>query len=146
MYTSKVLHTLSLVGLLSLPVAANARTINMFDTEDGQQVVPENANPMAAEKSPYAELATMTIADIIEMEVNGKPVVVQLHIPNEDGAGEGTDIVVFSTEYPEGIARSDVPNPNPPAVPLPAAAWLMMSGLVGLTAVARRSQQDETVG
>lgn len=141
MSTSKVINALPLIGLLALPVAANARTINMFETEDGHQAVPMNASSEAVEKNPYAELATMTISDIIKMEINGKPVEVQLHIPSDDGTGNGTELVVFSPEFPEGIARP-IGSETPPAVPLPAAAWLMMSGLVGLTAVARRRNRE----
>ncbi len=142
MYTSKVLHTLSLVGLLSLPVAANARTINLFETEDGRQAVPENASSTAAEKNPYADLATMSIEDIIKMEINGEPVTVQVHVPSEEGEGAGSEIVVFSTEYPDGIVRPDA-NPPVTATPLPTSAWLMMSGLAGLVTVARRRYQNQ---
>lgn len=146
MYASKTLKALPLVGLLALPFAANARTINLFETDDGHQSVPGNASPVAEEKNPYADLAEMSIADIISMEINGKPVVVQLHIPPEQTAGNGGEVIVFSSEYPEGIPRAEWDNSKPPAVPLPAAAWLMMSGLVGLTAIARRRHQDEAVG
>lgn len=155
MYIAKTLHTLSLVGLLSLPVAANARTINLFETEDGHQVVPENANPMAAEKASFAEFATLSIEEIIQMEINGKPVTVQLHIPTEDvdvgdgndekGDSNGYEVVVFSQEYPEGIARPDMANPDVSEVPLPAAAWLMMSGMAGMTMVARRRREHSDV-
>ncbi|MBI5039653.1 MAG: hypothetical protein HZB57_00065 [Gammaproteobacteria bacterium] len=140
MYTSKVLHTISLVSLLSLPVAANARTINLFETEDGQQVVPENASSIAGEMNPYADLAAMSIEDIIKMEVNGEPVIVQVHVPNVEG--EGTEIVAYSTEYPEGIVLSEG-NPQVAETPVPTSAWLMMSGLLGLVAVSRRRYQGQ---
>lgn len=145
MYTPKALNVFPLVGLLALPVAANARTINLFEAEDGYQAVPKQASSMGAEKNPYAELATMTISDIIKMEVDGKPVVVQLHIPAEDGTGNGAEIVVYSTEYPEGVVRPGLADPTS-VVPLPAAAWLMLSGLLGMAAVGRRRFQDEAVG
>lgn len=145
MCTSRVLHTLPLVGLLSLPVMVNARTINMFETEDGHQLLPENASPMAAEKNPYAEFAAMSISDIIKMEVNGQPVSVQLHFLSEDGTGNGGEIVIYSTEHPEGIVRSE-PGELAPPVPLPAAAWLMMSGVVGMAAIARRRHSAEIAG
>jgi len=141
MHAPKALHTLSLAALLSLPLAANARTINQFETDDGYQKVPEQANPIAAERGAFADLAAMTIADLIAMEVNGKPLSVQVHMPNEEG--NGTELVVFSQEFPDGIARNDLNNGiNAPVspVPLPAAAWLMMSGIAGLAAVARRRQ------
>lgn len=156
MYTTKTLHTLSLAGLLALPMAAQARTINLFETEDGHQVVPANANPLAAEKASFAEFAALSIEDIIKMEVNGKPVTVQLHVPREtvkDDRWNGYEIVVFSAEYPEGIVRSELDKPldNPldkpdvSQVPLPAAAWLLMSGLAGMTMIARRRRQGKAV-
>lgn len=148
MHASKVLNTLSLVTLLSLPLAANARTVNLFETDDGHQKVPEQAHPIAAQRGSFADLATMTIADLIAMEINGKPLTVQIHMPSEDGGGNGTEVVVFSAEFPDGITRNeldggldDTPGvSDPSAVPLPAAAWLMMSGIAGLAAVARRRQ------
>ncbi|MDV3237700.1 MAG: VPLPA-CTERM sorting domain-containing protein [Gammaproteobacteria bacterium] len=146
MHASKVLNTLSLVTLLSLPLAANARTVNLFETDEGYQKVPEQANPIAAERGSFADLATMTIADLIAMEINGEPITVQVHMPSEEGEGNGTEVVVFSPEFPEGIAREDLNNggkePVSP-VPLPAAAWLMMSGIAGLAAVARRRQHGK---
>ena len=151
MNKTNMLHTLSLVGLLALPVAANARTINLFETEDGHQAVPANANPLAAEKAAFAEYATMTIEEIIQMEVNGKAVTVLLHVPREaagvgDGVGDpgnGYDVVVFSQEYPEGMMPPGQAVPDEvSAVPLPAAGWLMMSGLAGMTLIARRRQQN----
>ncbi|MBI5461017.1 MAG: VPLPA-CTERM sorting domain-containing protein [Gammaproteobacteria bacterium] len=143
MYVSNILHAVPLVGLLSLPMAANARTINLFEAEDGYQAVPENASDVAAETVPYTELAGMSISDIIKMEINGEPVTVQLHIPSEDGEGSGTDVVVFSPDYPEGILRPVTDSTS--QTPLPAAAWLMMSGLVGMAAIARRRQQGKIV-
>lgn len=155
MNKTNMLHTLSLIGLLALPVAANARTINLFETEDGHQAVPANANPLAAEKAAFAEYATMTIEEIIQMEVNGKAVTVLLHVPREaDGVigddpgtggteGGGYDVVVFSQEYPEGMMPPGQAVPDEvSAVPLPAAGWLMMSGLAGMTLIARRRQQN----
>lgn len=146
MHASKVLNTLSLVTLLSLPLAANARTVNLFETDEGYQKVPEQANPIAAERGSFADLATMTIADLIAMEINGEPITVQVHMPSEEDEGNGTEVVVFSPEFPEGIAREDLNNggkePVSP-VPLPAAAWLMMSGIAGLAAVARRRQHGK---
>lgn len=141
MYTSKVLHTLSLVSLLSLPVAAQARTINMFETEDGYQSVPANASETAVEANPYADLATMTIADILKMDGNGSPVTVQVHVPSEEGEGGTDSLVVFSPEFPEGVVRPDTEHPPVAQTPLPAAAWLMMSGMAGMTMVARRRHQ-----
>jgi hypothetical protein len=147
MLTNKTLHALPLAILLSLPVAANARTINLFETGDGHQVVPENANPMAAEKAAFAELATMTIQDLVEMEINGKPLTVQVHVPAEDGNGQGYEVVTFTAEYPEGVTipggeTPGVATPSVSEVPLPAAAWLMGSGLLGMTMVARRRSAD----
>ena len=40
--------------------------------------------------------------------------------------------------YMEGTVDAGGPGPGPGPVPIPAAVWLFGSGLVGLTAVARR--------
>ncbi|MFN2382336.1 MAG: VPLPA-CTERM sorting domain-containing protein [Guyparkeria sp.] len=137
MNKAKSLYSLTLAGLLSLPVAVNARTINLFETEDGKQAVPGNANPKAVENAAFAEFASMTIEDIINTEINGKPLTVLLHVPDE-GNGKGYDVVRFSQEYPEGISPPGMTKPDVSPVPLPAAAWLMASGLMGITLVARR--------
>lgn len=151
MHASKVLHALSLATLLSLPLAADARTVNLFETDAGYQKAPEQANANAAENGAFAGLATMTIADLIAVETDGEPITVQVHRPSANGTGSGSEVVVFSPEFPDGIARDELSGAagavNDPAavspVPVPAAAWLMMSGVAGLAAVARRRQHGK---
>lgn len=142
MYKPNLLHTVPVISLLALSVSANASTVNLFSTEDGQQALPQNASPIALGNNPFAELSTMTISELIGMKIHGQPLTVQLHLGNGKGDDAGGGVVIYSAQFPDGVFRGKRGDDPVTATPLPAAAWLMMSGLLGMVAVGRRRQHN----
>lgn len=138
MQNPNLLRTASLVTLLALPVAANARAVNLLESEDDAGASRDDAAPLTFDEKALEKYASMSIADLIKLELNGKPLTVHLHL--EDG-GNGAGIVTYTEEFPGGVIQWV--DGEPPAVPLPAAAWLFLSGILGMGAIGRKRRAEK---
>lgn len=154
-------RTLVLLACCFGPAAVQAATINLFATLDGAQEVPSNASAgSGAATITFDDVTNELDWNIIFGGLSGAATAAHFHGPAVVGVNAGVQVNIGSisgltspmigsatlsgaqatdllaglwyinihTEmYPGGEIRGQVH-----VVPLPAAAWLMLSGFVGL--------------
>lgn len=123
MKKTNFLPAASLISLLALPMGINAQTITPDALSDDSMDTPS-----------LEDISNMTIADLVKMKIDGEPLTVYVHL----GEGDDKNIIIYSAKHPDGSWLPDNGGGDPVATPLPGAAWLLGSSLVGLTAIARR--------
>lgn len=154
-------RTLVLLACYFGSAASQAATINLFATLDGTQEVPSNAGTGSGSAvMVFDDVANLLDWNITFSGLSGDATAAHFHGPAPAGVNAGvqvnigsisgltspmigsttlsaqqaTDLLaglwyinIHTAMYPGGEIRGQVQ-----VVPLPAAAWLMLSGLIGL--------------
>lgn len=118
-------------GLLLTPFAVSAGTFGAQSLSG-----PEVRAPLNQPGVFFEDLAVMTIADLVRLELAAE-LAVELAGP----AADDHAYLELTSLTAEEMFRIDVSDSGAVPTPLPGAAWLVMSGMAGLLTVARRSRE-----
>ena len=118
-------------GLLAAPFAVGAGTFGAASLSGPEVRAPLNEPGVA-----FEDLAVMTIADLVRLEIAAE-LAAELSDPADDDLAY-TELTSLTAEEMFHIDASDA---QVVPTPLPGAAWLVASGIAGLLTVAGRAHQ-----
>lgn len=165
---SRVRYGLAVLLLAFCPALLQAATINLFASLDGSQEVPANASTgTGSAVITFDDVSKLLSWDITFSGLTGAATGMHFHGPAAAGVNAGVRVNVggisgltspstgsttitdagWETELLSGLWYLNIHTATFPGgeirgqvqvVPVPAAAWLMLSGLAGLAVAGRR--------
>jgi hypothetical protein len=111
-----------------------------FDVKQGNQIPESSSNAFLKTVNNDLDVTSESILDTTASGTDWATLTLSLEIDNSM-VGEVLQFGFSSTATyytPSGVLYDNINFSSTPAVPVPGAIWLMMSGLIGLVGVARR--------
>ena len=111
-----------------------------FDVKQGNQIPESSSNAFLKTVNNDLDVTSESILDTTASGTDWATLTLSLEIDNSM-VGEVVQFGFSSTATyytPSGVLYDNINFSSTPAVPVPGAIWLMMSGLIGLVGVARR--------
>jgi len=111
-----------------------------FDVKQGNQIPESSSNAFLKTMNNALDVTSESILDTTAFGTDWGTLTLSLEIDNSM-VGQVLQFGFSSTATyytPSGVLYNNINFSSTPAVPIPGAIWLMMSGLIGLVGVARR--------